>query len=473
MRAVMSGIRTRAGLGVIAAVMLVACGPIQTAGIEGSGFSSPAAVSGPITGFGSVFVDGVEYSTAAAQISIDGQPSTEAQLHAGQIVTIEGTVNPGGTTGSATTLTFIGDVLGPVTQIDLVNNTFAVLGQTVRVTSSTVFDEAIQSGDLTGLSANMSVEVSGFADAAGEVVASRVDLAAATRGLQIKGAVQGLDSAAHTFNVNGLGVDYSAVTTSAPLANGSGVVVQGSQLNNSGTLVATHVDVVPAIAAGANKFADLDGIITTFTSTSDFVLLGQHVATSPSTIFILHGLTLAAGVEVNVTGKFDAAGVLQAQTVQVKPFSASLVAGLVDSVNASSNTLSVMGVTISTGAATTFEDLSSQHVRTFRLSDLHTGDYVLVSGTETASGTLEAAALQRENQMPSSYLQGVASNFVQPNFTILGVTVATTAQTQYAGPGGAAGGAATFFSQAPNHVVRAKGTYSGGVLTVTRAQLVQ
>jgi len=453
--------------------MLAACGPTETAGIEGSGFTSPAAVSGPITGFGSVFVNGVEYSTAAAQISIDGQPGTEAQLRAGQVVTIQGTVNSDGTTGAATTLTFAGDVQGPVTQIDLVGNTFTVLGQIVKVTSSTVFDDAIVSGDLTGLSAGVSVEVSGIVDAAGEIVASRVDLVSASSSLQIKGVVQGLDSTAHTFDINGLQVDYSTATPSPTLADGNSVVVQGSQLSGSGPLRAAHVEVLPGIGASANEFADLDGIITTLASTSDFVLLGQHVVTSSSTVFVLHGSTLAAGVEVDVQGKFDASGVLQAQKVQVKPFSAGMVAGLVDSVNTSTNTLSVMGVTITTSAATTVEDRSSQHIRTFRLGDLHTGDYVLVSGTETTSGTLDAAALERENPKTRSYVQGTARNVAQPNFTVLGATVSTTAQTQYAGPGGAATGAATFFAQAPNHIVRSIGAYSGGVLTATQVQVVQ
>jgi hypothetical protein len=45
-----------------AAVLLPACnGPTDVAGIQGSGSPSPAATTvGPITGFGSIFVDGVD-----------------------------------------------------------------------------------------------------------------------------------------------------------------------------------------------------------------------------------------------------------------------------------------------------------------------------------------------------------------------------------------------------------------------------
>jgi hypothetical protein len=475
MRRHMIGNPTRGLLAALAAALLVACGFTQTAGIQGSGapVATASTVSGPITGFGSVFVNGVEYGTSAAQITIDGQSGTEAQLRAGQIVTLQGTVNSDGTTGSATTLSYAADVRGPITTVDLVGDTFTVLGQTVRVTTSTVFDDSILSGDITGLSGGASVEVSGFADQDGAIVASRVDIASSSNGFQVKGVVQGLDSTAHTFQINGLSVDYSAAMPSGTLANGSTVLVHGSSVSNSSTLLAAHVEVLPGIGASANQFADVKGIITKFTSASDFVVLGQRVATSSTTALVLHGLTLAAGVEVEVKGKFDAAGVLQAQKVQATPFSASLVSGLVDSVSASGNTLSVMGVTITTSDTTTFDDHSSQHVKTFRLSDLHAGDYVLVSGTESTPGTLDAAALTRRNVANQLYLQGTASNVAVPNFTILGETITTNAQTKYQGVGGGASAATTFFSEASNHVVHVSVSNSGGVLTATAVQIVK
>src|SRR6202035_5957216 len=103
----------------------------DVAGIRGPGSPTPppAVAAVPITGFGSVFVNGVEYITANAQILIDHQPGTEAQLHAGQVVVIKGSVNADGATGTATEVTFDGDVRGPVSQIDLTTNTLVVLGQ--------------------------------------------------------------------------------------------------------------------------------------------------------------------------------------------------------------------------------------------------------------------------------------------------------------------------------------------------------
>ena len=458
----------------VAVALLAACGySADTAGIQGTGSPAPAAAVGPITGFGSIFVNGVEYTTSNAQILIDGQAGGETQLQTGQVVTIKGTVNSNGTTGVATQVTFDGDVQGPVTQIDLVANTLVVLGQKVQITSSTLLDASIQPADLTGLQTDAVVEVSGFADDSGVIVASRVDFKSAGSGFQVRGVLQGLDTTGRTFRINGLTIDYSSATTTGALADGSTVEAHGTTLGSTGALLATHVEVLPGLGTSANEYADIDGIITTFTSTADFVVQGEHIATDANTKFVLHGLTLGANVQVDVQGQFDASGTLQAKKVEIKPQSASLVRGLVDSVTASNNTLSILGVTIVTSASTELDDRSSQHVRQFRLTDVHVGDYVEVDGTEDQPGTLDAATLERENTDPRSYLQGVALNVAQPSFTVLGVTVTTTSQTRFAGPGGAANGAANFFSQAASHVVKVSGAFSNGVLTAEQVQIEQ
>ena len=114
--------------------LFAGCGGDMTAGIQGSGRTGGVAAVGPITGFGSIFVDGVEYSTSGAQISVDDQAGTESQLRVGQVVTVKGTVNADGITGTAATVSFASDLRGPVAQVDANAGTFVVLGQTVRVT---------------------------------------------------------------------------------------------------------------------------------------------------------------------------------------------------------------------------------------------------------------------------------------------------------------------------------------------------
>src|SRR5437667_365250 len=99
---------------------------VQLGGIQGSGTGT---AYGPITGFGSIFVNGVEFTTSSAQINIDDQPGSESDLQVGEVVTVTGTINADGKTGTATQVTFDGDVTGRVVQIDSAGGTFIVLGQ--------------------------------------------------------------------------------------------------------------------------------------------------------------------------------------------------------------------------------------------------------------------------------------------------------------------------------------------------------
>src|SRR2546430_16503864 len=121
---------------VAAAILLLAScgGPTQLGGIQGSG--SPVVAYGPIAGFGSIFVNGVEYATSNAQIRIDDQPGTESQLLVGQVVTVVGSVNSDGPTGTATQVTSSGDVAGAQTQSDITGGRVALYGPTLRAVGS-------------------------------------------------------------------------------------------------------------------------------------------------------------------------------------------------------------------------------------------------------------------------------------------------------------------------------------------------
>jgi len=422
---------------------------------------------GAITGFGSIFVNGIEYGTSGAQISIDDEPGTEALLRVGQIVTIRGTLNEDGTTGTATSVAFITDVRGPVAQVDAAAGTFRVLGQTVRVTDETLFDENIASASLEGLSSGMVVEVSGFPDAAGGILASRVDRSAAGAVFQVKGVVQELDATARTFRLNDLTVDYRNIAPDGTLAEASTVVVWGNLAAQTGRLEATRVQLQGSTAT-ANERGRLSGIITSFTSDADFAVNGQRVTTDANTQFALQGTTLGANVFVNVQGTFDASGVLVASRVEAKRKSSSRVRGIVEDVSAASNTLRVLGITATATPSTLFRDKSSEHLRTLRLADLRTGDYVEIRGTPREGGGLDAAVIERDRPEQVAYLQGVAESVAEPDFTVLGVRVATTPDTQFPG-----GGATRFFREAPGQVVKVTGTLQSDAFVADRVQIVR
>jgi hypothetical protein len=455
--------------------LFAACGSDQTAGIEGSGAPVASAVTttGRVSGFGSIFVDGVEFDTATAQIRIDDQPATEGDLRVGHVVTIVGTVNPDGKTGTASQVSLTSDVRGDVGSVDVTSNTFLVLGQTVKVTSDTLFDASTETQDLTGLKPGTKVRVSGFTSSAGQVVASRVDgVSTAALDVQVTGKVKNLDTVAKSFRVNDLTVDYRSANVSGSLGENSEATVRGTTSADGSTLTATAITVATPPAGNTGEKGQIEGLITTFDSSTSFVVDGQRVTTDASTKLDLHGLTLGPDVFVKVHGTFDASHVLLADRLDAKPSAATLTRGLVDAVSVANGTLTIMGVTLQTSATTTFDDQGSDKKRQFGLADVRVGDYLEVRGTAVSGEPVIASIVQRSKGEARSYLQGVAENVASPSFTVLGVRVSTDSSTSFAGIGSGPKGAEAFFSQAANQVVSVRGTMNGNTLMADQVRVM-
>jgi hypothetical protein len=293
-------------------------------GIQGSGFTRRAVVVGQITRFGSMVVNGAEYDTSAASVQIDGEPATESGLRLGQVVTVRAKVNERGTAGAATEISFSSDVLGAVAQVDVAGGTLVVLGQKILVPGDTLFDERIPGGDISGLEPGVRIQVSGFPNAAGELVATRIDLAPdGSSNSRLKGVVQALDATAGTFRINELTVNYGDAPIPATLANGNTAFVSGSVLDGQSLLHATDVEVISGLGGTAGERGVVAGLITVFDSSSDFTLAAQRILTDDRTHFVLHGQTLGPSLPVEVKGVFNADGVLVATHVKAKAKSGS------------------------------------------------------------------------------------------------------------------------------------------------------
>lgn len=442
--------------------------PPPSGGIDGVGIIA----SGPITGFGSIFVNGVEFETTGAEIRIDDNPGVEAELEIGDIVEVRGTVSDDGLTGNAEVVSFNDSVEGPVSAVDVAGSTLVVIGQTVRVTGSTVFDDSFAVPSLTGIAPGDVVEVSGFPNAAGEIVASHIEPKAPGGELELFGVVSALDANARRFNITTTVVDYSAaqLDNGSP-ANGACVEVKGSGFAG-GELTATRVE-VKACAADVQDgdVGEIEGIITRIVSSTEFEIGARRVSHGASTVF--EGGTAAdlrENLKVEAEGTFNAAGVLVARKIDIKPETSARLLGTIDSKGASSLTL--FGITVLTDAGTAYEDKSSQNVRPLTFDDLFVGDYLELRGFEEATpGTMTAVLVEREDLDTRREIRGVANDVAQPGFAILGVDVATNGGTEYRDVNDAAIDAATFFGAAAGRTVEVRGTWDGTTFTAEQAEL--
>jgi hypothetical protein len=445
--------------------------PPPTGGIDGGGFAR-----GAISGFGSVIVNGVRFATTSAAITVDGQTgATESQLKVGQIVEVRGSFDSSGTTGTATAIIFDDSLEGPVSSIDLAAGTLVVLGQTVRVVGATVFDDRFSPASLSGVSVGQVVEVSGFPNATGEIVASRIEPKAAGGTFELTGVVSQLDTTARRFNIGATTISYANVTPrDGTLANGGCAEAKGTQFAN-GALTATSVEVKSCTVGGANnQRGEIEGVITRFVSASDFDIGSQRVSTTASTTYE-NGVAadLRAGLKVEAEGRFDANGTLVATKVQIKPDTALRLLGTVDALDAAANTLRMFGLTVTVNAGTSFEDKSRADLRQFRFADLRAGDYLEVRGyAGTSANSIVAARLEREDLESRRELQGVAASpATAPNLTILGITITTSGSTQFRNEADQPITSTQFFAAAGNRLVKVRGNWDGNSFTATQAEL--
>ncbi len=154
--------RKLALVGAVGAV-IAACGGGSTdlaeGGIGGTGIST-----GTVTGFGSVWVNGVEFETDQATIHKEGMKymgsgMDQKYLRIGMVVTVKGDIDANGMRGTATTVEYSSLLRGRVDQTPA-SDSLVVLGQRVNVDTQTKYGGNCDR--LAQIHVNDKVEVSGF-----------------------------------------------------------------------------------------------------------------------------------------------------------------------------------------------------------------------------------------------------------------------------------------------------------------------
>ena len=303
------------GFGTLAlAALLHACG----GGVEGQGTGAVGYSQGPISGFGSIVVNGIHFDESSARITDDdGHTLAASDLKLGMTVRIDsGAIDQANGTATATAVQVGSDLIGPVSANDLAGSTLTLLGQTVLVTASTVFDDALAGGQ-AAVQVNDTLQVFAILDpVSGVYAARRIERADHPSAYKLLGIVAGLDTAQHAFRIGAAGLAYSADTAPADLANG-----QILRLTLATTTDGNGRWVVTRFANGAAHPADgseveIESVIASFTSNADFTVSGVRVNAASASIEPA-GTTLAAGLRVEIEGVMSG-GVLVASKVKVE-----------------------------------------------------------------------------------------------------------------------------------------------------------
>ena len=300
----------KAALPVAIALALSACSSSDSSTTTPN--TSGLVSSGVITGFGSIFVNGVEFETDSATFNVDGVSGTQEDLAIGMKVDIEGTINADGVTGMATHVDFDeelqGPVLGPIID-NIQTKSFTVLGTTVIIDiNDTRFDDDNDAFSFDTIEDNDNVEISGFYDETGALHATRIELEDEDFDdnsiVEVEGVIEGLSG---TFFIIGtLEVEAKdAVLDDLPngLVDGIKVEVKGTFDVTTNTLTATKVEGEDDELEDSENEIEIEGIITRYVDDSDFDVDGHPVDASADTVEREpSSLILEEGIHIEVEG---------------------------------------------------------------------------------------------------------------------------------------------------------------------------
>ncbi|MGB8856534.1 MAG: DUF5666 domain-containing protein [Burkholderiales bacterium] len=425
------------------AVVIGACGGTKVADVGTSGTGIVA--SGTISSFGSVFVNGVKFSTSASTvITDDGAAKTEGDLKVGQVVEIKG--NPvDATNASANSIAVTKEIKGPVDVVfDAVARTLGVLGQKVLIDNNTIVDNNTGAAGLAGLALGTQVEVSGFREAAG-IRATRIEAQnIAVKQFKLRGVIDEILSAS-SFRVGDTKVNYAGINVQnlplGGLVRGLAVEVRAAAAPVDKTVIATSVEVKSGVDGKTGDKAEVEGIISAYDGNCKFNVGIQPVDACGIVLFE-NGTRadFADGKRIEAEGALNNNGVMVASKVQFKAGGGGgsetdqanvKFSALVQST--AGNSVSVLGKSISVNNNTQFED-EKDNQRPFNLSNfvaiLKPGDHATITGYVDGSGNLVATRVQRDGRSEVS-AQGRLESLIGGLLSVQGINVSIGTSTAF------------------------------------------
>ena len=422
-------------------VLLVACAALAAAcGFDpqavrtgGTGSPKSTVAAGPITGLGSIVVNGIRFDETGAQVTIDGtadRPVSELQL--GMMVQVRGEVDEAARIGKAVTVVATPLLAGPAGTVDVTRGEVVVLGQRVEVKAGTALQGV---SGLASLQPGDSVVVYGFWDfLAGHVDATRLELrpAAAPAAPSLIGRVGTVTGS--RFAIGSLIVESAG----AALANLPDGIVAGRYVDVRGALDAGGILRASAIAGRSEldpvegALTEIEGYVTDFTGVANFRVLGLPVNGDSARVTGL-AAALANGALVEVEGQV-VQGVLVATLIDVKsgtqqpaaPAPTTLAGAISDFVSVESfrvrdQTVSAASAAFSGGTAANLADGRNVEVVGFINGNVLVASAVAFIDPPAPEGSRLAVS-------------GAIESFVSAmSFRVNGQAVAATASTVYTG----------------------------------------
>ena len=405
-------------------VILIAAGLSLTAcgGGGDSQTNNSSTSSGPITAFGSIYVNGTRYATDSSDVYVEDDLADESDLRVGMMVTIEKDAN-----GNAHAIHYEDEVEGIVLSNSIAagqtTGVIDVMGQNVTVTPDTIFESYLNTvTDASMIAAGQIVEVSGYSTGMGEITATRLEVKAADlaaylathpEGVEVKGMVQNHSAAQSQFEIGNMTVSYTPDVLdgfSAGIENDQYVEVKSVQGIVGGILIASKVEREEKhheeYVSSEDDEIEIYGVVAAVSADS---------ITVNNTTFVINAQTefeygpVSAGDMVEVEGYKDGQGNLVAHEVEKEGYDHSdyqELKGEIQSItidDTNMGTITLVGGTIihvnNDSIMHDSRDGTGSKDQTFNLSGLVMGDYVEIYVIANGDGTYTARKVEREDMI--------------------------------------------------------------------------
>jgi hypothetical protein len=440
--------------GTVAFGVISACGGAGGGGLDvaDGGIRGTGSSVGPVSGFGSVFVNGVKFNTDGIpnrEVESNDGITAEGLLSEGMILRVEGEwLNDG--TGTADQLSYDDTLRGPV---DLVEPdpsgagefvTLTIMGQSVLIDRQTVVRGTTFATLLGGSPISDHIRVSAWRQAdnsyrAGYIQIIEPDLT----DIELEGSVSPGDTTLNEFTIGTITVQYDENSvsfgsglTETDLETATVLEVEGSLAGN--VLTATTIDRDDARRFSRSSADDIE-----FTATIDVGYAASDADPLPGE-FRMGGLTvrvtdttelddnitlddLTEGLLIQVEGQFVSDTVVEAEEIELRDGNAAVM-GVISS--AADNTFIVGGVEVRVSPTTTFilDDDSELSFQTLPIGTT----IVEVEGVEKElDGSVFIEALKVEvddaiadlEDRDQYELEGTLTNITPSSLSILGVSM--------------------------------------------------
>ncbi|MCG6968181.1 MAG: DUF5666 domain-containing protein [Gammaproteobacteria bacterium] len=344
-----------ASLSIVLSLLVAAC----SGGESGTGFggSYPKVSVGVITGFGSVFVNGVEFDTSRAEINVNEAIASEEDLAIGMVVSVVGSTDQSQVSGSADAIYYESEVCGIVNQNDQPDQ-LEIMGQTVKYDSETVFDSSIDTvASVAEIPVGAVVEITGYRTGDNSLHATQITLLQSQYNDGEQLIVNGVVTAGVSsgkFSMGTLTVVVDDVTQFINLPNnqitpGMAIKVKSKRgLVNTNELLADQIQLNKNQYVVAGNVLEIEGIVMNPNlQANEFQLNGYTVYFSAQTRFVDGAEdNLADGVKVEVEGVLLSDNQLEAGEITFRKSAKIDLIAPVTSINIADNQVNLSGVNV-------------------------------------------------------------------------------------------------------------------------------